>query len=247
MKLTSYLNLEKALWILEDDPESRTIYQEILETRYQLYFFETLEAFRQAIDAECSPPHLCIIDLRLSDGNFLNFLRDKETHDKFQLPFIVASCTDDLDIQRACFQDGALDYISKPFKRNDLIIKVERFFERGRYPTQNTSQDLVLDPESLRVKLGDTKGAQLTAKELQIFSLLFQAKGNPLAREEVKLKVWGDTNVSPKTLDVHLFHLRKKLRALGIEIRFTPLGGYYLSRTKSLSHRPIEPPEAKIG
>ena len=66
---------------------------------------------------------------------------------------------------------------------------------------------------------------------LQIFSLLFQAKGQPLSREEVKVKVWGDVNVSPKTFDVHLFHLRKKLRALGIEIRFNPLGGYFLSKT----------------
>src|SRR4051794_30640656 len=86
MQLTSYLNVEKVLWILEDDPGSRIVFEEILETRYQLFFFETLESFKQALETECSPPHLCIVDLRLSDGNFLTFLQNKDTQFKFQLP-----------------------------------------------------------------------------------------------------------------------------------------------------------------
>jgi DNA-binding response OmpR family regulator len=148
---------------------------------------------------------------------------------------------DDLDIQRSCFKDGALDYISKPFRKNDLIIKIERLLmnpvaSRVAPTRVESTHELVLDSESLRVKLGNTKGEQLTAKELQIFSLLFQAKGQPLSREEVKVKVWGNISVSPKTFDVHLFHLRKKLKALGIEIRFNPVGGYFLSRSSTIEH-----------
>lgn len=224
------LRPNKNLWILEDDPSARMIYEEMLEMRYHLRFFESLESFRNGLNS-VPLPHLCIADLRLSDGNFLNFLQEQPKNLSFRIPFLVVSVLDDLDILRACFKDGALDYLSKPFRKNELIVKIERFMETPSASRKIPTLDLVLDPESLQVKIGNHDGVQLTAKELQIFSLLSQAAGQPLSRQEVKLKVWGDINVSPKTFDVHLFHLRRKLRNLGIEIKFSPLDGYFLTKT----------------
>lgn len=62
--------------------------------------------------------------------------------------------------------------------------------------------------------------ATLTVKELQIFTILFKNFNQYVSRKKIFEEAWKGTNVSTKTLDVHLFNLRKKIINSGLRIRF---------------------------
>jgi len=228
----------KHIWIVEDDSESRMIFQEILELRYSLEVFESLRELRLALtEAKRGArvgPDLILADLRLGDGNFLEFLGIEETATLLTCPFIVISSYDDVDILRACFDEGAMDYLTKPFAKAELIVKIERILraagkaepepgpERGSWP------GIRFDPEILSVGRDGQSPVQLTARELRIFWILYRARGELVSRQQIKEQVWPNALVSGKTLDVHIFNLRAKLRGVSIGIRFMPPDFYVL-------------------
>lgn len=230
---------EKSIWILEDDPGAAFVYHEILSGNYHLRIFDTIRSFMAIIpettSGRATKPNLIIADLKLADENFLDVL-SRSGAAGLGAPLIVVSSIDDAEVLRTCFNSGALDYLTKPFTRNELLVKVERFINHT-YPTLATpEQDIgapsggvVLDACSLTVRRGSEAGVQLTAKELRIFSLIHRARGLSVSRHELQNEVWGNQIVTPKTLDVHLFHLRRKLSTIGIEIRYLSQEGYSLA------------------
>ncbi len=214
------------VWILEDEPSAQFVYSEILSSLYELRFFNKISEYVEA--AKLSPqPDLLIADIRLAEENFLAFLGTDAAFHAVQSPFIVVSSLDHLDSLRQCFNEGALDYLTKPFTRNEIIVKVERILKQTRDARPRPEDRIILEPTTLRVKWGD-QDAKLTAKELQIFSILHLARGTAVARKKIQAEVWGDVKVSNKSLDVHVFHLRRKLAKIGLEIQCDPAQGFRL-------------------
>ena len=214
------------VWILEDDASAQFVYSEILSPQYNLKFFSKISEYVQGA-LESPQPDLLIADIRLGEENFLAFLGTDEAFRAVQSPFIVVSSLDHLDSLRQCFNEGALDYLTKPFTRNEIIVKVERILKLTREAKPRPEDRIVLEPTTLRVKWND-RDAKLTAKELQIFSILHLARGDSVPRKKIQAEVWGDVKVSNKSLDVHVFHLRRKLAKIGLEIQCNPAVGFRL-------------------
>lgn len=80
---------------------------------------------------------------------------------------------------------------------------------------------LHVDPTMLSIEYQGQVVGPLTAKELQIVSLLNSAPTRALSREDLVKQIWHSVKVSSKTLDVHIFNLRRKIAPLGIEIVFS--------------------------
>lgn len=194
---------ENSVWVLEDDPGCRYVYDQILALRYSYRSFENLEDFRVALNEEKDKPHLVIADLRLPDGDFIDFLSASKESVK-NIAYIVVSSTDDLDILRECFTKGALDYLTKPFSKAELTVKVERLIKTRGVQTQSSGGP-VTQALPNGVELYD-----LTKKEFLIYRAFMDAPGRCLDRDQLIQAVWKDVSVTPKTLDVHLFNLRKK-------------------------------------
>lgn len=220
---------EKLLWILEDDQGSEFVFREILGLRYSLQVFHEIEGFSSSLgNKNVKRPDLLIADLRLPGESFISFL---SRYDKpFSIPFMVVSSVDDVDALRFCFEKGAVDYITKPFGKSELVVKLERFFDKRRMAGSN-ALECEVDITTLRVLKGSTSSVPLTTKELQIFQTLLQASGHSMTREELIQKVWSEIQVGTKTLDVHLFHLRQKLQPVGIQIVHRSPGIFTLQRS----------------
>lgn len=219
---------------MEDDPDAIFVYQEVLDLKYNVYFLRNLEEFQQRLQElrqkALTLPNLLVADLRLPDGNFIDFLADKDIALFNRIPFLVVSSCNDIDILRNCFEEGATDYLTKPFTKSELVVKIERFLklDSSRSYSVETNGDIVFDPSALAVKGADDVIAQLTAKELQLFSILYRANGKKVNRQQIQTEIWKNAVVTPKTLDVHLFNLRKKLFKLSLEIKFIPPDNYVL-------------------
>ncbi len=205
---------DKEIWILEDDEGARFVYEQTLIHRYNnLRFFTSIEDFQNTLNASEKNPALIIADLMLDDGNFMTYLNTSKTDKLMSIPFIIVSSIDDIDALRFCFMEGALDYLTKPFKKNELIVKIENIFTGvGRRNVTSTTnhRSLVLDGKEVE---------NLTSKQKQLLSLFLNASDRVVSRDDILDDVWGDTTVHPKTVDVHLYNLRRKLHDHGYIIR----------------------------
>ncbi len=214
---------KKLIWVLEDSESSRFVFEEILSPIYRLELHPSLEALSSASRKSKELPSLLVADIRLGDGNFLEFLGSEAAQGVVRFPFMITSSLDQADILRTAYQEGALDYLIKPFTHDELIVKIERVL--------GESQKVSLDISRFRLRQGDRELPSLTPKELQIFTLLQNARGTPVSRQELQQEIWGSTAVSSKSLDVHLFHMRKKLAPAGMVIEFIPNEGFTLRET----------------
>ncbi len=247
MNLAHAPQRKPTLWILEDESALQFVYAEILENEYDLQFFSSLESFRKSAATDSSGCDLLVADLRLQDGNFLDFLASPDAHQLVRCPFIVVSSLDHQQTLRQCFNEGALDYLTKPFTAAELVVKVERLLQQRKSASskdENGAGGIELDAAKLRVKWG-TQDARLTAKELQIFSILHTAVGTAVSRRRLQAEVWGDAKVSHKSLDVHIFHLRRKLEKLGLQIECDLNGGFRLKVPETLSSSDPSLPDQK--
>ncbi len=220
---------KRLIWILEDDSGCQFVLREIFELRYALRIFADLDTFSFALSDEKEPrPALFIADIRLPGRSFLTFLSSAESRIFSQIPLLVVSSVDDIDALRTCFDSGAVDFITKPFTKNELIVKVERILNQSERISSRVHREFTLDLPALKVIRGDRRTDPLTTKEFQIITILSEAPSASLSRDEIVSRVWGEVKVTSKAFDVHLYHLRKKLGAVGLEIRFNPPNRYSL-------------------
>ncbi|OIQ16142.1 MAG: hypothetical protein BM556_15905 [Bacteriovorax sp. MedPE-SWde] len=209
------ITTDKEIWILEDDKGCQFVYEQTLDHRYKTRYFTTIASFQSAIEETSNPPSLIVADLMLDDGNFMTYLNTAKHPSLMVIPFIIVSSIDDIDALRFCFMEGALDYLTKPFKKNELIVKIENIFSGvGRKvapaPTTGSHRSMVLDGREVE---------NLTSKQKQLLSLFLNASDRVVSRDDILDHVWGDTSVHPKTVDVHLYNLRRKLHDHGYIIR----------------------------
>ncbi len=209
------------VWILEDDPGCNFVYNDILNSRYSTRYFTNLNDFIKELNSpSTTPPSIALVDLYLPDGCLLDYLSHAPKNDKiFSTRFIVISSVNDIDALRFCFTEGALDYFTKPFHKNELLVKLEKIIEENplnlkssTFP-KTTYAGVHLDIASIQKKFPD-----LTKKEVQILEAFLKAEKQTIERQKLIEQVWENICVHPKTLDVHLYNLRKKIEHQGMEI-----------------------------
>lgn len=155
-------------------------------------------------------PDLCILDITLPDGNGI------ELYKKFLLPREIATifltAKDDEETIVECLKSGAEDYITKPFKSRELLVRIDKIFKRQNKSARTTVGDTTFDFDKMEVYRGDTK-IELTSLELKIVQLLF-ANLNKVVRRDViieKIWEWTGNDVEDNTVTVYLKRIRGKL------------------------------------
>lgn len=247
---THFTQKEK-LWILEDDSSTTFMMEEILNIRYQLRFFPSFSAFDEELLKlqNTSPgtqyseewPDLVIVDLYLQDGFFLNYYNEDKRKKMPRFPFMVLSYADDLDILRTCFEQGALDFIVKPFRKGHLIVKIEQALKKNSNSSlENLSQLPSHIPIPHMIKdypghfpLSEDTLSILTEKELQILFLFLQSTHSSITREDILKHAWNRVNVHPSTINVHIHNLRRKIQSSGHFIK-TEGNGKWTLLTESI-------------
>jgi len=121
--------------------------------------------------------------------------------------------------QIAGLEAGADDYIIKPINPKVLITKVRSLLKRRETVVSSTikngqvenisTQNLIIDRERYEITEGG-KLFHLPRKEFELIELLASKPGKVFSRSEIYQKVWGDTFVCDRTIDVHIRKLREK-------------------------------------
>jgi DNA-binding response OmpR family regulator len=136
-----------------------------------------------------------------------------------RMPVIILTARDDVSDKVAGLEGGADDYVTKPFRFEELLARVrarlrdERTVER----TVLRAGDIVLD---LRTRRARTAGRtiDLTAREFTMLEVLIRHAGQVLSREQLLSHVWGyDYDPGSNIVDVYIGYLRRKLGSGAIE------------------------------
>ena len=127
---------------------------------------------------------------------------------------------------------GADDYIAKPFGVTELVSRVRAVLRRSRkkYSAEERAYhigELFVNPERHIVEVNG-KTVSLSYKEYHLLTVLLEADGKVLTREELFAKVWGEFYGESRTLDVHIRNLRMKLGTAGKYIRTVKNIGYQI-------------------
>lgn len=125
---------------------------------------------------------------------------------------------------------GAYDYIVKPFAPPELLARVEGLLRHtGRRAAVLTVFGTAIDPDARSVTCAGRK-VELSPREFDLLLALARERGRVLYRDVLFERVWGlDSEAGPRTLDLHICRLRKKL-GWSWQIRTVPKVGYKLEQ-----------------
>jgi len=172
---------------------------------------------------------LIILDLGLPDMDGLLVLKQLK-REYPQKPVLILTARDQLDDKVKGLEQGADDYLVKPFELAELIARL-RVLERrltGNIDPIIKAGNVELDPHSHLVRLNGEE-VDITRKEYLLLRALMQANGKVVTKDALEAKLYNlDDEVASNALEVHISHLRRKL---GKELITTIRGvGYSIKR-----------------
>ena len=155
-------------------------------------------------------PDVMLLDLMLPGKDGLQICRD--IRKKSSVPIIMLTAKGETSDKITGLDVGADDYVTKPFKMQILLKRVEALLRRsGALAKEIRVGRLTLLPEDFTV-LCDGTELPLTRKEFEILLLLVQNKGRTLTHEIILSRIWGyDFEGDGSTVHTHIKNLRAKL------------------------------------
>lgn len=158
---------------------------------------------------------LLILDLGLPGKDGLDILEELRGQGE-NLPVIILTARDDIQDKVAGFEAGADDYLTKPFRFEELLVRIKARL-RNSTSKESTEEiilkagEVTLDLRSHKVKVGK-ETIELPAREFTLAEAFFRHPGQVLSREQLLDRVWGyDYDPGSNIVDVYVGYLRKKL------------------------------------
>ena len=158
------------------------------------------------------PFDLVLLDLSLPDGDGLDWLRQVRRSGSV-MPVLIMTARDALPDRVAGLDEGADDYVVKPFEPEELLARMRVALRRseGRASPLLRHGDLVVDPAAHTV-LRNGESVSLRAKEFALLLALLRGSGQVLSRQRLEQALYGfDEVLDSNALEVHMHHLRRKL------------------------------------
>jgi DNA-binding response OmpR family regulator len=178
------------------------------------------------------PPDLVILDLNLPVLSGLDVCRILRARaDAKSLPIIMLTARTAENDRVLGLEQGADDYVTKPFSLRELTARVRAVLRRGQAsesarPSAYNGTHLVADFDAVAVAV-DGFAVRLTRREFELLRYLVQNKNRVVSRDRLLERVWGyDRMVETRSVDVHVGRLRGKLRDAGRQIETVVGLGY---------------------
>ncbi|MCG9891361.1 MAG: response regulator transcription factor [Thermosynechococcaceae cyanobacterium MS004] len=200
--------------IAEDEPRIASFVEKGLKSHGFATMLATTaqETLQMALGGDFD---LLLLDLGLPGKDGLEVLAELRGQGQ-QVPIIILTARDEIQQKVAGFESGADDYVTKPFRFEELLARIRA---RLRQNTGGQAQEVlelsaggvVLDLRSRKVRMGDGE-LELPAREFVLAETFFRHPGQVMSREQLLDRVWGyDYDPGSNIVDVYVGYLRKKL------------------------------------
>lgn len=183
---------------------------QVLKANTQAKALELLES-----DAEID---ISLLDINLPDGDGYTVCR--QIRKKSRMPIIFLTACDDEIHTVLALEQGADDYISKPFRIRELLARMKAILRRsGTYTDTQEKDKSIISVGDAKVNIHTAKVYRedeeivLTAMEYKLLLIFIQHRGENISRQQILSQIWDDAGdfVNDNTLSVYIKRLRKKL------------------------------------
>ena len=188
--------------------------------------------------AESMKPDIVLLDWMLPNMSGLEICRQIRTvKDIKKTPIIFLTAKGEEEDKLRGLDTGADDYITKPFSQRELLARINALLRRSN--PSNLDDELsykkliIMNLKTHRVKR-EGKEVKLNPKEFDLLKLFMENPGKVFSRDQLLDKIWGNINVEPRTVDVHIRRLRKNINVNNTKdlIRTVRSSGYSLDIVK---------------
>jgi DNA-binding response OmpR family regulator len=203
----------KKIWLVNVEELLDSETKDLLKWNYDVKWIDSLSDINLELQKE--KPLLILTNILDEKTNIFEVSKSEIFQNK-NVPFFILSDIDEIEFVKLTLKTGALDFMKSPINKNVLISKVEHFIETKVLKTkiQSTFRDIF-------------EKMNLTIKEAKILNKFLSSQDYRVHRTEFLETIWGKLNVHEKTLDVHLYNLRRKLEKSQYKI-ISEGKGYYV-------------------
>lgn len=228
---------QKKILVVDDDPHIREVISFALQKAEMVVL--SAENGQQALTQFTeSPTDLIVLDINMPEMDGLACCREIR---KFsEVPILFLSSRDD-EIDRILgLEIGGDDYVTKPFSPRELVARINAILKRTQHATSKTGESienrlihglLILDTEQHAVWWG-SQPLSLTATEFAILAQFLRYPSRVFSRDSIMSSAYQfNIQVSDRTIDSHIRHIRSKFIAVGCDSIIETLHsvGYKLS------------------
>jgi DNA-binding response OmpR family regulator len=210
----------KRVLLIDDDVELCQLLSQYLSQ--QGFWVEAVQTGTIGLERGLSAEHdIVVLDLMLPDIGGFEVLR--RVRALSAIPVLILTALGDEKKRIMGLENGADDYLSKPFNPRELSARIEAILRRSGSDPQEARreeaelmvvEDIHLDPHA-RVALRAGSKMPLTAAEFNLLELFLKSPGQILSREELVRAVLGrEFAPTDRSIDTHVSNLRKKLGPL---------------------------------
>lgn len=203
--------------LVEDDPSIAEAVTVLLRTNdMEVTWVDDGESGYQALlEGGCD---IAVLDVLLPGRNGYVICRDARS-EGVDTPIIMLTAKTGAYDEAEALELGADDFLSKPFEPVVLVARLAALARRGRPTTAPAAAStLEVDLTANKVTYGDIT-ASLSPREAQLAAAIAEGDGEPVPKETLLAKVWGDRG-DANTVEVYVGYLRRKLRAaFGDQVR----------------------------
>ena len=176
---------------------------------------------------------LIILDVMLPHKNGFEILKELR-EEKINVKILMLTAKNAIDDKMIGFNNGADDYLTKPFHMEELLARVNVQLRKNNNMANDILElgDIVLNIKSMELsnKLEDHK-VKIIGKEFQLLELLMNNANRIMEKEHLFIKIWGyDTECDINTLEAYISFIRKKLKLVKSKINLKAIRnmGYLL-------------------
>ena len=237
-------NLHSKILIIEDDPGICNFLQTTVSAAgYDVIVTGRGETALQMISSHC--PDCILLDLGLPDMDGGEIIRSVRSWT--QTPIIVISARSMEEDKATALDDGADDYVTKPFGTVELLARIRTAMRHTRTTAESSKigmtgsyrvGSLEIDYKKMRVCL-DGQDVHLTPNEFKIVALLGKHAGRVMTYKVMLRELWGPSvSMDNKILRVHMASIRRKIEPDPNEPRyiFTEVGvGYRMAENEEIN------------
>lgn len=220
---------KKLIYAIDDEQSIRELYVCALESSFEIKTYSNAKELFLDLDKKICD--LLLLDVMLPDMDGFEIIKTLKSNPKFKnIKVIMVSAKGNEVDKVKGLNDGADDYLSKPFGVLELVARINANLRKDSLETNKskTFKDLTYDENTYKVFI-NRMSLGLTLKEYELLKYFIDHPGVVITRDTIFKDVWNDETVlETRTLDVHIGLIRKKINGSEAHLETIRGVGYIL-------------------